>query len=220
MSKTSDRSMLARYLPTILTVSAAALLLVSLRLPLWHMRLEAPQYKGEEALKIAVYPNKYGGDLREIKVLNQYIGVHVPPTLPQFSWLPALFVGGAVLAVGASLLSFRFRRAVLGFSSGILVAGLVTAATQAMFQMHDIGHVRDHHTVLAGVHDFTPPFLGTSRIAQFTVTSGLGLGAWLVGGAIAFQFLGALLSRKSSPVCAQKVITKSSVEHAELAYQI
>jgi hypothetical protein len=220
MSKTSDRSTLARFLPTVLTVSAAALLLVSLRLPLWHMRLEAPQYKGEEALKIAVYPNKYGGDLREIKVLNQYIGVHVPPTLPQFSWLPALFVGGAVFAVGASLPGFRFRRAVLGFSSGILVAGLVTAAGQAMFQMHDIGHMRDHHTVLAGVHDFTPPFLGTSRIAQFTVTSGLGLGAWFVGGAIAFQFAGAFLSRKPLPASAQKAVTQNSVEHAELAYQI
>src|SRR5689334_16942144 len=98
MSNRNDRSQLKRVLPIALVVISAVLLIASLRLPLWHMRLEAPQYQAEEALKIAVFPNRYGGDMREISVLNQYIGVHVPATLPQFGWLPALLVGGAVIS--------------------------------------------------------------------------------------------------------------------------
>jgi hypothetical protein len=189
-----------RGMPIALATIAAILLLASLRQPLWHMRLEAPQYKEEEALKIAVYPNRYGGDMREISVLNQYIGVHVPPTLPQFAWLPFLLAGGAAVGVVASLFPARFRRGALILSCGLIAAGVVFAAVQAKSQMHDIGHKRDQRTVLAGMHDFTPPFLGTSKIAQFTVTSSFGLGAWFIGAAMALQLGASYVSRRPSPV--------------------
>ena len=95
-------------LPFALTAVASMLLLVSLRLPLWQMRLESPQYRDQEALRIAVHPDSLRGDIRELSVLQQYIGVHIPPTLPQFKWLPGLLIAGAVLG---------FRR-LLGSDSG------------------------------------------------------------------------------------------------------
>ena len=99
-----------RLLTFLLTAAAAAMLVASLRFPLWHMRLEAPQYRDEEALKVAVFPNKYGGDLREIKVLNQYIGVHVPDALPQFKWLPLVLLTGAAAGLLGATLPRRARR--------------------------------------------------------------------------------------------------------------
>ena len=187
-----------RILPLGLTMLAGALLLASLRLPLWQMRLEAPQYRDQEALHLTVHPDSLQGDLKELSVLDQYIGVHVPPTLPQFQWLPGLLVAGAVSGFLASLLrrSLR-RRALLGVVS-VLAAALAFAAVQAMSQIHDIGHKRDHKTVLVGVRDFTPPFLGTNKIAQFTVSSRFGLGAWLIGGALALQLGAAWLSHAAS----------------------
>jgi hypothetical protein len=173
---------------------SAVLLLVSLKLPLWQMRLEAPQYRGKEALHIAVHPNALRGDLRELSVLNQYIGVHVPPTLPQFKWLPAALIAGAVLAICASLAPIRIRRLALIVSSLALIAALASAAVQARSQIYNIGHNRDQHTPLVGVQDFTPPFLGTTKIAQFEVSSRFGLGAWLIGGALALQLGAAWLS--------------------------
>lgn len=183
-----------------LAAVACALLLISLKLPLWQMRLEAPQYRGEEALHISVHPNALHGDLRELSVLNQYIGVHVPPTLPQFTWLPAAIVAGAVLAICAALLPFRIRRLALIISAFALMTALATAAIQATFQIYNIGHNRDRHTPLVGVEDFTPPFLGTSKIAQFEARSRFGLGAWLIGGALALQFGAAWLSGNRKPV--------------------
>jgi hypothetical protein len=221
-----SKQIVKRSLPIALAALASLLLLASLRLPLWHMRLEAPQYRDEEALKIAVFPNRYGGDMREITVLNQYIGVHVPRTLPQFGWLPYLLVGGAALGLGASLLNMRFRRGALAIACAVLAAGVIIAAAQATFQMHDIGHKRDHRTVLAGVHDFTPPFLGTSKIAQFTVTSSFGLGAWLIGAAMALQIGAAWASRKTiavsipSTTSTRKCCCKESIETPQFAYQI
>src|SRR5215470_2435957 len=121
-----SNQVLKRSLPIMMAGLAALLLVTSLRLPLWHMRLEAPQYRDEEALKIAVFPNRYGGDMREISVLNQYIGVHVPRTLPQFDWLPVLLASGAGLGVAASLLSLRFRRSALIVACGVIAVGVIT----------------------------------------------------------------------------------------------
>ena len=184
-----------------LTVLAAVLLLVSLKFPLWQMRLEAPQYRGEEALRISVLPSALHGDLRELSVLNQYIGVHVPPALPQFNWLPEALIGGGVLGIFAALLPLGIRRRALITAAAALTAALVTAAVQAKSQIYDIGHNRDQHTPLVGVHDFTPPFLGTTKIAQFEVSSRFGLGAWLIGAALALQLGAAWKSRAGvSPV--------------------
>jgi copper chaperone NosL len=188
----------SRILSLGLTLLAGALLLVSLRLPLWQMRLEAPQYRDQEALHLTVHPDSLQGDLKELSVLDQYIGVHVPPALPQFKWLPALLIAGAVAGFLAGLLRRSLRRRALMGVVSVLAAALAFAAVQATSQIHDIGHKRDHKTVLVGVRDFTPPFLGTNKIAQFTVSSRFGLGAWLIGSALAMQLAAAWLSQAAS----------------------
>lgn len=185
----------------ILVILSAALLLFSLRLPLWQLRMEAPQYRGKEALHISVHPNALRGDLQELKVLDQYIGVHVPNTLPQFKWLPDALVAGAVLGIIAALLGVSVRCKALLIVAVGLVAALGVATVQAKSQMRAIGHDRDAHSPLVGVGDFTPPFLGMEKIAQFEVTSRFGLGAWFIGAALALQlgvawrFRGARASR-------------------------
>jgi len=175
---------------------AAALFIVSLKLPLWHMRLEAPQYRGEEALRVAVHPNALHGDLKELATLNQYIGVHVPPTLPQFKWLPSAILSAAVLGLVTCCFGRSIRSNAMLVVPVALAIALGIAVVQANWQMRDIGHHRDHRTVLVGVQDFTPPFLGTTKIAQFEVSSALGWGAWLIGAAVTLQVIAAFLSRK------------------------
>jgi hypothetical protein len=202
----------SKTVPILIAAIASVLLLASLRLPLWHMRLEAPQYRDEEALKIAVHPNAMKGDLRELKVLNQYIGVHVPPTLPQFTWLPSAITAAAMLGLGASFAKKAVRARALTLIASSLALALVIAAVQARFQMHDIGHKRDQKTVLAGLHDFTPPFLGVTKIAQFTVSSRFGAGAWLIGSALALQLSAARTGRRVSRTVAKPGNTRETVE--------
>jgi copper chaperone NosL len=184
-----------RLLTVSMTLVASILLLISLKYPLWQMRLEAPQYRGEEALRIAVHPNAIRGDVRELSVLDQYIGVHVPARLPQFKWLPATLIIGAILTICAVFVPAGIRRLSMMLSALALIAALTTAAIQARSQIYKIGHNRDQHTPLAGVQDFTPPFLGRTKIAQFEVSSRFGLGAWLIGSALALEFGAAWLSR-------------------------
>jgi hypothetical protein len=185
-----------RFLPLTFAASAAILLLASLRLPLWQLRMEAPQYRDEEALRVAVYPGALRGDLDEIKTLNQYIGVHIPRQLPQLRWLPAALVSAGALGLGAVVLPRRARRRAWVVVPALLALALTGAALQAQSQMYDIGHKRDPKTTLAGVKDFTPPLLGKTKIAQFELTARLGLGAYLAGAAMGLQLAAAGLSRQ------------------------
>jgi hypothetical protein len=186
-----------------LLATAAACLLFSVRQPLWKMRMEAPQYRGEEALRVAVFPTALRGDLSELKTLNQYIGVHVPNELPQFKWLPAALVAGALLPLAGALLRKGRTRTIALFAAPVLLsATLGFAAVQARAQMHEIGHNRDKKTILAGVKDFTPPFLGRAKIAQFEITSEFGFGTVLAAVAVALQITAGALTH-STPLLAR-----------------
>ena len=217
MNNTSSISRSSRIVSYSLVVIAAALLLVSLELPLWQMRMEAPQYRDEEALKIAVHPNAFRDDMRELTVLEQYIGVHIPPTLPQFKWLPGTLIAGAILGLVSVLLPLAIRRRALIAVVIALIAALGVSAIQAMSQMHDIGHNRDQHTILVGVKDFTPPFLGTTKIAQFDVSSRFGLGAWLIGAALTLQLGAAWSSKKRRKQSNEKLPSNPQVDLLEAA---
>lgn len=180
----------------VLAAASAALLLVSLKLPLWHLRMEAPQYKDEEALKVQVTPYALQGDLREIKVLNKYIGVRLPDQLPQLKWLPFAIVLAAGAGLLANVLPKRSRSFALWGTSGALAILLGFAAVQAQMQMHHIGHDRDPHAALKGVGTFTPPLLGHLKVANFELHTRLGMGAWLIAAGIALQAGGGWLVRR------------------------
>lgn len=182
-------------LSLLLTGAAAALLLFSVAQPLWRMHMEAPQYQDEEALDVVVYPREMRGDLKEIDVLNQYIGVHMPETLPQFRWMPGALMGGAIAGVVAALLPRMWRKRMLVAIPLLLSLAMAGAALQAQKQMHDIGHKRDAKTKMARTKDFTPPLLGTARLANFTLTASLGAGAYMIGAAVLLQLVAAGINR-------------------------
>jgi copper chaperone NosL len=182
----------------LLTSMAAALLLFSITQPMWKMRMVSPQYQDEEALDVVVYPREMRGDLGEIDVLNQYIGVHVPKTLPQFNWLPGALMAAAITGVAGALLPRLWRKRALVAVPVLLSLALAGAAAQAQKQMHDIGHNRDEKTTMARTKDFTPPLLGTTKLANFTLTASLGTGAYMIGLAVILQ-LGAAWVNRGGP---------------------
>ncbi len=178
---------------------AAGLFICSLKLPVWHLKMEAPQYQKDEALRVRVYPGHLAGDLREIRVLNQYIGVHSPDQLPQTRWLPIALLAAAGLGLCGSLAPRAFRSKTLLGTAALLSLMMLGSAALAQKQMHQIGRNRDQHTVLRGIQDFTPPLLGSVKVANFEITAGLGTGALIIAGGIALQFGAALLSRRPKP---------------------
>lgn len=168
----------------LLLLAAAGLVGVALSEPLWSTRMEAPQYKGEEALHVDVYAGRIEGDLREIRTLNQYIGVNLRTDLPELRAAPWLL--GALLALTllvALAPPSRLRRGA-AWLAGLAVVGLLGAAVDAEYRLYQLGHNRGH-TPFARVEDFTPPLLGTAKIANFHVHTGLDAGGWSLLAAIA-----------------------------------
>ena len=192
MSKSNQN----RVLSLALVLVAGGLLIASLKRPLWQMRMESPQYQDSEALRVKVFATTMTGDLNEIRLLNRYIGVHMPDALPQWKWLPIVIVGAGALGVLAMALPALARRRALFSIAAPLALAILFSAAQAQWQMYRVGHQRDAHTALKGVNDFTTPLLGRVKVANFTITSTLGAGSYWIAAAIALQFTAALATRR------------------------
>ena len=200
MSKIQFRNVLT----FVAAIGAAGLFVASLKLPVWQLKMEAPQYQGDEALRVRVYPGSMGGDLREIKVLNRYIGVHIPEHLPQLRWLPISLVSSAALGLGAMALPRAGRGRSLIAVAALLTLVMGFSAGLAQWQMHQIGHARDPHAPLKGVPNFTPPLLGRVKVANFQITTTLAGGAWIIAAGIALQATGGIASLKIRRPCLPK----------------
>jgi hypothetical protein len=156
-----------------LLVLAGALLLVAIYVaPLWNLTMFAPQYP--EGLRLDIYSYKLEGgnggqDLKEINILNHYIGMRnlVADDFTEFKWLP--FVVGAL-----GLL--YLRAAVLGTVGGLVDVLVLNVYFSAFalwsfgYKMYVYGHTLAP-TAAVKVPPFMPPMFGYKQLANFEVYS-------------------------------------------------
>ena len=158
--------------PRLLLVLAALLLVAVYIFPLWNLTMFAPQYP--DGLRMDIYSYRLEGgnngqDIREINVLNHYIGMRdlVAEDFTEFKWLP--------FAVGVLGLLY-LRSAVLG-TVGTLVDVLVLNAYFSAFALWSFGYrmyVYGHNLAppaAVKVPPFTPPMFGYKQLANFEVYS-------------------------------------------------
>lgn len=172
-SKMRIRAAAAAAIPVI----AAALLIVSLAFPYWHMTLYAPQYP--EALRARVYLTHAAGDIREISLLNHYVG------LGGLEWLAQTerrFAIPIVLATAGALIGSMFiRRLRLVLRLPALLFPIGVAADLA-YWLWRFGHTIDPSAPIRIV-PFMPALLGRGTVVQFTTMSYFGIGFVLAVGA-------------------------------------
>jgi copper chaperone NosL len=187
--------------PRLRSIVAVSVILLAATLvaPLWFTSMEAPQYRGDEVLSVTVYAGRIAGSLTEIQTLNQYVGVHLPLDTAELRAAPWVLGALLVLAIVALVTPARRRR--LAAAVLLLAMTLVAAGGAAMlqFRLYEMGHVRDD-PIFEGVPDFTPPLLGTAKIANFTVHTGLGWGGWAYVAAFVLLGWGVLGNREPRPV--------------------
>jgi hypothetical protein len=158
--------------PRVLILMAALLLVPTFLFPLWKLTMFAPQY--QDGLRVQIYSWKLDGgnngqDIKEVNVLNHYIGMRDLDTssFNEFRWIP--------FVVGALGLLF-LRTAVLG-RVGHLVDVAVLFAYFSAFSLwsfayklwlwgHDLAP-----TASIKVAGFMPPMFGYRKIANFEVYS-------------------------------------------------
>ena len=158
--------------PRALLLVATLCLLGAYLFPLWNMTMFAPQYP--DGLRMDIYSYKLEGgnkgqDIREINVLNHYIGMRdiEVADFTEFKWIP--------FVVGIMGLLF-LRAAVLGRMSHVLDVfvlyiyfGLFSLWSFG-YKMYSYGH-NLAPTASVKVDPFMPPLFGYKKLANFEVWS-------------------------------------------------
>lgn len=160
--------------PRVLLALASALLLLALPLPLWRVRLIAPQYP--EGLGMEIYARTVRGatehDLGNINELNHYIGMRAidPDTIADFRVIPWAIAGIALLGIGASLSGSRLLGAAW---LGLFVAAGLAGLWEFWHWEYMYGHDLDLATAIIKVPGMTyqPPLIGAKQLLNFTATS-------------------------------------------------
>ena len=157
-------------IPRLLFLVAAVLIITAHFQPLWNLTMFAPQYG--DGLRLDIFDSALvgangGQDLKEINLLNHYIGMRdlAVEDFTEFKWMP-FALGGLVLLLA--------RAVVFGTVKEFVDATVVSIYFGAFslwtfgYKMYRYGHDL-LPTAAVKVDGFTPPMFGYKRIANFDV---------------------------------------------------
>ncbi|HXY31532.1 MAG TPA: hypothetical protein VEI06_12550 [Gemmatimonadaceae bacterium] len=164
----------------VITAVGALVLLALYAVPLWQIRLVAPQYP--EGLGMLIHLRTITGvkptDLQNINGLNHYIGMRPiePEAIPVLRVMPWIVAGLVVFGCGVALVGRR--RLVAGWLTAFLVAALAGFA-EFWWWGYDYGHnlAADAIIKVPGL-SYQPPLLGSKQLLNFTATSLPAAGAY------------------------------------------
>ena len=167
--------------PRLFLFAAFLLLIPTYLLPLWKLTMYAPQYP--EGLRLSIHSYKLEGgnggqDVREINILNHYIGMKDLTTadFTEFKWIP--FVVG--------MLALLFLRAVVHGKMSDLIDVSVLYLYFGLFSLWSFGfklYSYGHSlapTASVKVPPFMPPLFGHKKLANFDVYSYPAAGSYVL----------------------------------------
>jgi len=163
-----------RKVQLLCTVAATALLLLSAWVPIWQMKLMAPQYPA--GLYMTAYGSEIIGDLREINIINHYIGMgHIDAVpAPEMALFPYLIVGLVALSWLALAHKWLARLA-----AAVILASPFIILADLQWWLHSFGRNLNPMAPI-DVEPFTPLALGASTIKNFDTLSWVSWGFFTI----------------------------------------
>ena len=179
----------ARAIRIISGLAAAALVALSAQLPLWSMTMRAPQYPN--GLHLHAYGTDMAGDLREINILNHYIGM---PPIEAPALETSMFPFGVAALVALCLLSpaHRWLRR-LAILATTAVPVMILADLQ--WRLYTFGHSLNP-TAPIRLTPFTPLVIGKTAMGNFVSSAMVSWGFALIVTAALLLLLGGRFSRR------------------------
>jgi nitrous oxidase accessory protein len=172
-------------------LAAAVLLLVAVELPLWKMTLLAPQYPG--GLEMTAYGDRFDGAVREINILNHYIGMRPiddAEVAEMDIFRPAIYATVAALLILALLPLPHWLKVIESVAIWLLPLGFLA---DLQWWLYRYGHSMDPLAPLR-MPGFTPKVIGETTVMNFRNVASVEVGFWLiVAAAVAVSLLPSLL---------------------------
>lgn len=186
---TSSVNVRVDWVWTVCALAAAGLLAAAAFMPLWTMRLLAPQYPN--GLELTAYGTRMEGDLSEINALNHYVGVRAlkPDSIVELQLFPYA-IGVVVALVAVSAFVPRFRKIPLRPIS-IALVWLVPIGflVDLQFWLYSYGHDLDP-TAPFRIPEFTPKVIGKTQVINFYSDNMVTTGFWFfVAAAVVISIL-------------------------------
>lgn len=174
-------------LPSALLMLAALLLMISMFLPYWSMKMTAPQYP--KGLRVEVYVNHLEGDMREIDELNHYLGM---PPLDNGGQLERSISMLAIAAFSLLLIAGVFVHNQWAAIIALPVIGYpIVFIADLFYILYQYGHSIDPKSALGGaIPPFTPPIIGVGKVGQFGTIATFEIGFLFVIASIVVVLIG------------------------------
>jgi copper chaperone NosL len=168
--------------PRLFLVLAALLIVPTYLAPLWRMTMFAPQYPHGLVLEISSWQlggGNDGQDVKEINILNHYIGMAdlSAEDFSEFKWMPFVLGALALLFLRAAV---HDRLAALLDVGMMFVYFALFSLWSFAFKLYRYGHDLDPKAAVS-VDPFMPPMFGHKTLANFEVYSYPALGSYALG---------------------------------------
>jgi nitrous oxidase accessory protein len=174
-------------------LAAAALVGLASQLPLWTMTMRAPQYP--KGLRLYAYGTGMSGDVRELSILNHYIGM---PPIEAPALETALFPIGIGLLVVLSLAA-PLHRLLLRLAVFALAAMPLAILADLQWRLYEFGHTLNP-TAPIRLKPFTPLVIGSTTMGNFVSSAMVSMGFVCLIAAAVVLLLGERLAKRPRTV--------------------
>lgn len=190
--QTEPRS-LDRVVRIAMGASAAVLVVLAWKLPIWQAHLTAPQYP--RGLHLSASGSGVVGDIREINELNHYVGMSAftDADAPEIKlWTPVILLGLAAVAAATLLRRERWLGRLARLGLWLIPLG---ALADVQLRLYQYGHSVKPDAPIR-LDPFTPLVVGPTHVLNFTTWSFPGPALWCLFGAAFLLSFGPSLGRR------------------------
>ena len=188
-------------------VAAAGLVALSSTLPLWTLAMRAPQYP--KGLRLTAYGTSMVGDIRELNILNHYIGMP-PIEAPAFE--TSMFPIGIAALIVLCLLS-PFHRWLRRLALFAVASTPFIVVLDLQWRLYTFGHTLDPHAPIR-LKPFTPLVIGTSHMGNFVSSGMVASGVLCLIGAAVLLMLGTRIARRFERPDQEATIRRAAIAAA------
>lgn len=196
-------------------------LVIGLMQPLWHIEMQAPQYP--KGLSLHVFAHTLvgghdGADIKEINILNHYIGMQKleRAMFTELDWLPFGFGALGLLLVRVAALGNV--RALVDLAVLVIYFGGFSIF-RFVHKMHSYGHDLSPDAPIK-VEPFMPAMWGNKQVGNFATHAYPGTGSYLLAGfaagvvliALAHLIIGRVLARRAQRARAESTLAEPAEE--------